>query len=403
MDAVDLHPATADCLPDILKIERLSFSSPWDEGTFLGTMEDDRCLAVVAVANGHVVGYCISLILKAMVHILNLAVHPDFRRQGTARLLVEEILREALRREKTYAVLEVRESNVSARLLYVSMGFSHMSTWRRYYTDTNEDAAIMMKDLRSSPVRDVECRVVSNSEVAEGTFLMVLEGEFPLSLPGQFAMVQVSPGQEPFLRRPLAILNQDMMHQELLYRVRGEGTRLLSRKGGGETIKLLGPLGKGFTRHDGKMVVYVAGGTGLPPVYSLADRIRSGHFIIGAKSSRDIPLLERLTAIPNTETLIMTEDGSSGNRGLATDALKEILAEGKGSDDIVVYACGPEGMLRETARIAAHSGVLCEVSLEERMSCGFGACTGCIVRTMRGNKRVCREGPVFNAYDVVWS
>jgi dihydroorotate dehydrogenase electron transfer subunit len=402
MDAVALYPATSDCLREILKIERISFPSPWDEDTFVSTMGDERCIAIVAVADGMVVGYCISLILTAMVHILNLAVHPDYRRKGTARLLVEGILQDALRKDKTYAVLEVRKSNTSARLLYVSMGFSHMSTWHRYYTDTNEDAAIMVKDLRVSQVRDVECRVVGNREVAGETYLMTLKGEFPLSSPGQFAMVQVSSSHEPFLRRPLAILSQDAGHQEFLYRVRGEGTRQLSRKCKGETVRLLGPLGKGFTRHDGKEIIYVAGGTGLPPVFSLADRIRSGRFILGAKSVCDIPVLERLMAIPNTEIIVMTEDGSAGGRGLATDALQDVMAGMGGGDDIIVYSCGPEGMLRETSRIAAEAGVLCEVSLEERMSCGFGACTGCIARTIRGNMRVCREGPVFNAYDIIW-
>jgi dihydroorotate dehydrogenase electron transfer subunit len=251
-------------------------------------------------------------------------------------------------------------------------------------------------------VHDVECTVVRNVEVAAQTFHIILEGELPLSAPGQFSMVQISSGMDPFLRRPLAILGQKNKRQEMLYRIRGEGTRVLSEKKEGESVKVLGPLGKGFTRHDGKKIVYVAGGTGLPPVLSLAERIKSGHFVIGAKSRHDLPLLERLQSIPNTEIIIMTEDGSLGNKGLATDIIDDLIRDGDHGEDTIIYACGPEGMLKEVSMQAAKTGILCEISLEERMSCGFGACTGCVVRTIKGNKRVCREGPVFNSLEIIW-
>lgn len=403
MDSITICKASSENVPDIIKIECISFPSPWDEETFINTLEDERCISAIAVEDGMLVGYCLGLRLTSMVHILNLAVHPHFRRCGVARRLIKEILMDAVARDKIYAVLEVRKSNVPARLLYESLDFSHVSTWYRYYTDTNEDAAIMVKDLRSNVAQDVECTVVRNAEVATQTFYMELEGEMPLFVPGQFSMVQVSSANDPFLRRPLAILGQKNMHQELLYRIRGEGTRLLSRKKQGDSIKVLGPLGRGFTRHDGKDIIYVAGGTGLPPIISLAERIKSGRFIIGAKNIHDIPLLQRIKAIPKTEIIIMTEDGSLGNKGIATDALKDIALHKEKGDDTFIYACGPEGMLREVSRLSAKAGVLCEVSLEERMSCGFGACTSCVVRTTKGNKRVCREGPVFNALEIIWS
>ncbi len=381
----------------------MSFPSPWDKDTFLVTLEDARSNSCVALEEGSVVGYCLALINTNMVHILNLAVHPDFRRRGIAKQLVREILMDATMKDKLYAVLEVRKSNTAARSLYASMGFSHVSTWNRYYTDTNEDAAIMVKDMRSNMVLDIECTIVRNCEVAENTFYMLLEGEHPLCAPGQFSMVQVNRGMAPFLRRPLAILGQDRRHQELLYRVKGEGTRILSGKREGETVKVLGPLGRGFTRHDGKNIIYVAGGTGLPPILSLAERVRSGHFIIGARNRHDLPLLERIQSIQNTQTIVMTEDGSLGRKGLATEAISDVISSTDTPDENFIYACGPEGMLREVCRLAAKTGIPCEISLEERMSCGFGACTGCMVRTVNGNKRVCKEGPVFNALDIIWS
>jgi dihydroorotate dehydrogenase electron transfer subunit len=402
MDPVIILLATSDHVREIMVIECMSFPSPWDKETFLITLEDERCNSFVAIEDGMIVGYCLALNLADMVHILNLAVHRNYRRRGIARQLVNEILMDAEVKDKVYAVLEVRKSNVSARSLYLSMGFSHISTWSRYYTDTNEDAAIMVKDLRSGMVQDIECTVIRNVEVATQTFHIILEGELPLSGPGQFSMVQINNSVEPFLRRPLAILGQKNKRQELLYRIRGEGTRSLSEKKEGETLKVLGPLGRGFTRHDGKKIIYVAGGTGLPPVLSLAERIKSGHFIIGAKNRNDLPLLERIQAIPNTEIIIMTEDGSFGKKGLATDVIGDVIRDGDYDEDTIIYACGPEGMLKKVSTLAVKTGILCEISLEERMSCGFGACAGCIVRTINGNKRVCREGPVFSARDIIW-
>jgi dihydroorotate dehydrogenase electron transfer subunit len=402
MDPVVILLATSEHVREIVAIECMSFPSPWDEETFIITLEDTRCNSFVAIEDGLVVGYCLALNLANMVHILNLAVHPEYRRRGIARQLVKEILMDAAIKDKVYAVLEVRKTNVPARSLYSSMGFSHMSTWSRYYNDNNEDAAIMVKDLRSGMVQDVECTVIRNVEVANQTYHIILEGELPFSAPGQFFMVQINNGMEPFLRRPLAILGQKINYQELLYRIRGEGTRILSEKKEGETLKVLGPLGKGFTRHDAKKIVYIAGGTGVPPVLSLAERIKSGHFIIGAKNRYDLPLLERIQAIPNTEIIIMTEDGSLGNKGLATDIISDVLRDGENGEDTIIYACGPEGMLKAVSRLAVKTGILCEISLEVRMSCGFVACTGCVVRTMKGNMRVCREGPVFNALEIIW-
>ena len=403
MDSLIILLATPSYLNEILGIECLSFSSPWDRDTFLITLEDDRSNSCVAIVNGVIVGYCLAINHTNMVHILNLAVHPEYRRQGIAKEMVKEILIDAAIEDKLYAVLEVRKSNAAARSLYSSMGFSHASTWHRYYTDTDEDAAIMVKDLRSNTVQDVECAVVLNTEVANKTFYMSLEGSLPFFSPGQFTMIQISSGMVPYLRRPLAILGQDRNRLELLYRIKGEGTRILSEKKEGDTIKILGPLGNGFTRHDGKKVIYIAGGTGLPPILSLAERIQSGHLIIGAKSRGDLPLLDRIQSIKNTKAIVMTEDGTLGRKGMATYAMNELVSNGNSIDETIIYACGPEGMLKEIAKLAAKTGIPCEISMEERMSCGFGACTGCVVRTINGNKRVCREGPVFNALDIIWS
>jgi dihydroorotate dehydrogenase electron transfer subunit len=401
MDPITYRTASIMHLPQILEIERGAFPSPWDVSTFTSTMDDHRCEGIVAIDDGMVVGYCFAIHLTNMVHVLNLAVHPLLKRKGIARRLVRDVLAGAVSKNKMYAVLEVRKANVPALTLYSSMGFTHVSTWHRYYSDTNEDAHVMVKDLRTNVAKDVECIIVKNQELASDTFFLVLEGDLPPSDPGQFAMVMVSRTNEPFLRRPLAILAQKGGIVEMLYRIRGAGTQLLSRKRSGETIRVLGPLGKGFKKPEAESIIYVAGGTGLPPILSLAERVKTGVFIYGAKTANEIPFPERISAIPNTETVLVTEDGSLGEHGLATGALRRIT--GCTTGNTTIYACGPVGMLKEAKMVASAIGARCEISLEERMSCGFGACSGCVIKTNHGNVRVCREGPVFNAFDIIWS
>ncbi len=394
--------ASTGDLHALVSLERQVFPSPWGADTFDATLEDPRCISALAVEDGGLAGYCLALDLSSTVHILNLAVHPAWRRRGIARRLVREVVAQAVESGKTCAVLEVRTSNTHARSLYASMGFTHVSTWRRYYTDTDEDAVIMVKDLRSRLPRDVWCEVVQNMEVARSTFHLILEGDLPQALPGQFAMIRVSSTSEPFLRRPLAVLGQKQYKTEFLFKVRGPGTDILARKRPGGRIKVLGPLGNGFGRTPALHVIYLAGGTGIPPVLSLAETMGRGIFILGARDAGDLPLLDRIHSIPGTRTVLMTEDGSCGVKGLATDALAEVLSGIDEPADAMIYACGPGAMLKAAARMAADKGVGCEVSLEERMSCGFGACAGCVTKTRNGSMRVCREGPVFPARELVW-
>ena len=138
MDSVTVRSAFAEDITGIFAVERLSFPSPWDVATFESTLEDQRCLSALAIDGQMVVGYCLALNLTSMVHILNLAVHPDVRRRGIGRRLVQTILKESVANDRLCAVLEVRQFNVAARALYTSLGFSHVSTWNNYYSDTDD-------------------------------------------------------------------------------------------------------------------------------------------------------------------------------------------------------------------------------------------------------------------------
>ena len=158
MDSMTYCPASMGHLPQILEIEKENFPLPWDIFTFTPTMEDRRCEGIVAVENGLVVGYCFAIHLDNMVRVLKLAVRKSFQRTGIARRLLQKVLLSAVLKNKLFAFLEVRMSNVSAITLYSKMGFTHVSTLHRYYPDNKEDANVMAKDLR------VITRLITNKE-----------------------------------------------------------------------------------------------------------------------------------------------------------------------------------------------------------------------------------------------
>jgi len=250
-------------------------------------------------------------------------------------------------------------------------------------------------------VNDVLAVVKGNRAVARDTFLMDLDCALEPSLPGQFLMVKVSSSCELFLRRPLAILGQGEGTLEILYKLKGEGTLELSRKKPGDVLWVLGPLGNCFSPpQNGESALFVAGGTGLPPVLALASRVGSGALVIGARSKGDIPLLDRMNSLKGVAVYPVTEDGSLGRRGMATDVLGELLAGAAGP--CAVYACGPRGMLEKACELSNSAAARCEVSLEEYMACGFGVCSACTVKTSAGPRRVCSNGPVFDAATIAW-
>lgn len=250
-------------------------------------------------------------------------------------------------------------------------------------------------------MNDVQAVVRGNRSVARDTFLMNLDCALEPSLPGQFLMVKVSGARELFLRRPLAILGQGQSTLEILYKLKGGGTLELSRKKPGDVLWVLGPLGNCFSLpQNGESALFVAGGTGLPPVLALASRVGSGSLVIGARSKEDIPLLDRMNSFKGVDVHPVTEDGSLGRRGVATDVLGELLAGA--TKPCAVYACGPRGMLQKAYELSSVAAARCEVSLEEYMACGFGVCSACAVKTSAGPQRVCSNGPVFDAATVAW-
>ncbi len=263
--------------------------------------------------------------------------------------------------------------------------------------------------------------IVANGEVAAEHFLLSLELplSFPEPTPGQFVMVRTSGGHDPMLGRPLGVygFHRNPRHAvlDLLYRVCGKGTTLLSRLKHGDRLQILGPLGRGFDVAPGKKnIVLVAGGVGIVPLtylafhYSTPEKNAPGRKIVGYLGAQCCDKLvghERL-GMYCTDVKISTDDGSSGCCGLVTDMLREDLAAYR-ENDTAIYACGPTAMMRAVADILKDTDIPCQVSVEERMACGIGACLGCAVRIAGPGggtvyKRACQEGPVFDIRDVVW-
>ena len=215
--------------------------------------------------------------------------------------------------------------------------------------------------------------------------------------PGQFVNLKCSQLHDPLLRRPISIFDADKEEGEiyLLIKIVGKGTNLLSMLEKGDKLDVLGPLGNSFPKDDFRNPLLVAGGIGIAPLHFLAKNLNNPKLIWGAKSEKEFFFLEELSEI--ARLFLFTEDGSLGEKGLATDKLPSLS---QGHD--VIFACGPVLMLKEVVKIAREIGIPSFISLEERMACGFGACLGCAVRTIKGYKILCKDGPILPGEEVVF-
>ncbi|MBI5599745.1 MAG: dihydroorotate dehydrogenase electron transfer subunit [Deltaproteobacteria bacterium] len=263
-----------------------------------------------------------------------------------------------------------------------------------------------------------EAVVAHNRLIAPGYYRMGLQWKSPGVTPGQFIMLRVSADSlDPLLRRPFGVYDvlRGAKGIEILYRVVGRGTKIMSTLRPGDMADIFGPLGNGFPAvKDPGRAVMVAGGMGIAPFYMLAkDILKRGEnaaLFYGARGRTDAAIATDFRKLKGLKVEVATEDGSMGEKGLVTDIFgkKAVWLAGEAS---VVYACGPSGMLKEVARISKKNGLRCFVSLERAMACGIGVCLGCAVRTGKtagkGTDRkkygmVCSDGPVFPGEDIEW-
>lgn len=225
----------------------------------------------------------------------------------------------------------------------------------------------------------------------------------PEMLPGQFVEVRVDNSPSTFLRRPISINNVDYDRNELwlLVAAVGDGTRQLQKLQKGDHLNCMLPLGNSFTMptDSTQKVLLVGGGVGVAPLLYFGKRIKAmggePTFLLGARSAKDV--LERELFEQVGRVFITTEDGSEGEKGFVTN--HSILAQ-EHFDRI--STCGPKPMMMAVARYAFKNDIECEVSLENKMACGVGACLCCVEKTVEGNKCVCKEGPVMNIKKLTW-
>lgn len=217
--------------------------------------------------------------------------------------------------------------------------------------------------------------------------------------PGQFLQILINGGQDPYLRRPFSYYRAAGKFVEILYEVLGRGTRMLSQKKKGDTLKVMGPLGNGFAQNISKKKrILVAGGVGVPPLVFLAEKYSAEYLLIGTKSKAELMPKSEMKKV-KAEVLYSTEDGSYGTKGRVTILLEKILKE-QHPEDVFVQTCGPKKMMEAVIAIAAKHEVVGEASWEETMACGVGACLGCMVKTKDGLQRACVDGPVFKFEDL---
>lgn len=226
--------------------------------------------------------------------------------------------------------------------------------------------------------------------------------------PGQFVNILCGEGREHILRRPFSIYRKTSGSIEILFRVLGKGTSFLKDSQPHSRLDVVGPLGRPFDFQKQGKVMLVAGGMGIAPLRLLAEELSSRrkkvYVALGARSKKDLPFRQGLREI-SAGLFYATEDGSLGSRGMITDILPGLLER---INPEQMYSCGPQLMLKKVAELASRYSLPCQVSLERFMACGLGVCLSCVVPIRsRGldweYKRVCREGPVFDAEEVYWN
>jgi dihydroorotate dehydrogenase electron transfer subunit len=268
----------------------------------------------------------------------------------------------------------------------------------------------MARDLLPSvPPRDEEAAVLTHTSIAPDHYCLRIQAPYIAehAQPGQFVQVRVAKGFDPFLRRPLSMSMADPREGwiELVYRVVGHGTATLSQRAVAETVSVLGPLGRAFRLPETGTVVLVGGGRGMPPLHFAAHRLPPERTLVvqGARTA-SLLLYEQEFEALGVARHWTTEDGTAGVRGLVTEALGAVLDPVGGAVEIL--SCGPMPMMAAVAQIARERRLPCQVSVEERMACGFGICIGCAVKLSARSPSspeyalVCLDGPVFDARDI---
>jgi dihydroorotate dehydrogenase electron transfer subunit len=247
-------------------------------------------------------------------------------------------------------------------------------------------------------------KVVENKHISDDFCVMTLESEFNLPdfKPGQFVQVKVEDSPETFLRRPISVHDVDFSNRryKLLIQVLGKGTATLYRLKSGDNLNVIHPLGNSFSEPEkGESLLLIGGGTGIAPLLFLGKQLKDKgfkpRFLLGFRNKSRVILTDEFGLLGDVH--ITTEDGSVGEKGYVTG--HSVLSKENCNR---VFCCGPDPMMHAVADYCRNKNIICEVSLENLMACGFGICLCCIVESKKGNICTCTEGPVFNINDLEW-
>ena len=251
-----------------------------------------------------------------------------------------------------------------------------------------------------------ECKIVSKEQVGDAVYMTLEVGDMiraSFRAPGQF--VHIRCGEGLLLRRPISVCScmedepDDLL--SIVFEVRGEGTRWLAGRELGDSLDVLGLAGNGFDLKPEGRYLLVGGGIGIPPMLGCAQYTGGRATAILGGRSRDKIILEEFFREDCAKVLCATDDGSLGHHGFVDALVRRELSEDRGYDGVL--ACGPKPMLRNVAKVAEEFGIPCQVSMEERMGCGVGACLVCACDMADGSrKHVCKDGPVFDSREVDW-
>ncbi len=237
-------------------------------------------------------------------------------------------------------------------------------------------------------------KIIQNSPLTETVFKMVLEGDVSdIKNSGEFINIKL---EGKFLRRPISVCDVDAATVTIVYKVVGEGTEQMSKMPVGTELDVLVGLGNGYDLSlAGDAPLLLGGGVGVPPLYNLAKRLiamgKKVTVVLGFNTKDEIFYEQEFKDL-GAEVYVTTADGTYGIKGFVTDAMVDISYS-------YFYTCGPEPMLKAIYKASTTSG---QMSFEERMGCGFGACMGCSCKTITGYKRICKEGPVMKKEEILW-
>ncbi len=265
-------------------------------------------------------------------------------------------------------------------------------------------------------MKDIKAKILSNKKVSHAYYNMSLDAPYiaRTAKPGQFVQIKCNDSFELLLRRPFSIHRvkgegSRVKDIEILYEVVGKGTEILAEKKEGDFIDVLGPLGSEFILPTASSLqpraIIIAGGIGAAPLVYLAEELTKKKIktivLIGAKT-KNLILCEKDFKKTTPEVYVSTDDGTYGSQGFVSKLFHKILKTTESKFETIVYVCGPHGMLKCIADICQERKFECQVSLEEKMACGIGVCLGCAVKTKSGTKLACKDGPVFNAREIIW-